>query len=361
MYGLDVDLEADVIGLIKFLEGRRPDGRVVVMPDFIDRFVKLESITQFIEGIREKAALGGGAIHGVEQVMVKGGNAVNTAYALGRLGVETYLITVADRMSSQFLYGVFRDMGWVRVKVVEGRPGYTVALEMSRRGRRVNVMMGYIGDASSFGPESLDGEDWGRVSQADITAVLHWSMNERGTDLAEEVFTKAKEAGGTTFLDPSDISHKHGRVKDLLKRVVEPGLLDILSLNENEVRIVAEVLGQPPFPRDYGVEDILGLLPPLSESLGITLDLHTPLAFCTAKGDRSYLVPTIPVEVLNTTGAGDAWNAADITGFLLDLPPRERLLFANSSAALYISNPRVEPPTFPEITALLKKMGEGSP
>ena len=39
----------------------------------------------------------------------------------------------------------------------------------------------------------------------------------------------------------------------------------------------------------------------------------------------------------NLTGAGDSWDAADIIGHLIELPPQERLFFSNVFASLYIS------------------------
>ena len=70
---------------------------IVVMHDFfLDRIIKLKSREGFIDTLTEKTKFGGGSIRGIPTVDIKGGNAVNIAYCLARLGVKVTLFTISD-------------------------------------------------------------------------------------------------------------------------------------------------------------------------------------------------------------------------------------------------------------------------
>ncbi|TLX69861.1 MAG: carbohydrate kinase family protein, partial [Thaumarchaeota archaeon] len=56
------------------------------------------------------------------------------------------------------------------------------------------------------------------------------------------------------------------------------------------------------------------------------------------------------------TGAGDVWDAANILGYLANLEPRERLLFANATASLYVGNSNGIPPTMREVLSLVTEV-----
>jgi len=100
-------------------------GSIVVMHDFsVDRIIKLESKTQLIDSLYEKANAGGGIIReGVTTTDVKGGNAVNLAYSLAKLGLNIVLFTVADGVGSAILFSVF---SMLKDEPRDKTPEYTV-------------------------------------------------------------------------------------------------------------------------------------------------------------------------------------------------------------------------------------------
>ena len=64
-------------------------GSIAVMPDFfVDRIIRLESKENFFEALTEKARVGGGSVRGIPTTDTKGGNAVNVAYCLAKLGAK---------------------------------------------------------------------------------------------------------------------------------------------------------------------------------------------------------------------------------------------------------------------------------
>jgi ribokinase len=67
-------------------------------------------------------------------------------------------------------------------------------------------------------------------------------------------------------------------------------------------------------------------------------------------------VHAVKVEPKILTGAGDVWDAADIIGYIAGLDPRERLLFANAAASLYVREPTGEPPAMGKVYELIERV-----
>jgi sugar/nucleoside kinase (ribokinase family) len=83
--------------------------------------------------------------------------------------------------------------------------------------------------------------------------------------------------------------------------------------------------------------------------LGSRVDLHTPAfsaTFIDGQRERVLCASTPPLKV---TGAGDAWNAGDIFAQGIGFGHKERLVFANATAAAYMRKPDLEPCSLTEI------------
>src|SRR5437899_11457586 len=116
-----------------------------------------------------------------------------------------------------------------------------MAFETQQSCTRVNNMVSDPGSLSQFGPEKLRQDDKTLISEADFVCVLNWNQNQRGTDLAEKVFSIAKNEGkAVTFFDPGDPALRVGEIEGLNERVLTPGLVDVLSVNENELMHLAK-------------------------------------------------------------------------------------------------------------------------
>ena len=50
------------------------------------------------------------------------------------------------------------------------------------------------------------------------------------------------------------------------------------------------------------------------------------------------------------------WDAADILGYIAGLDPKERLLFANAAASLFIRDPSGEPPAMNKVFELVDRI-----
>ena len=117
-------------------------------------------------------------------------------------------------------------------------------------------------------------------------------------------------------------------------------MIDILSINDNECNSLLFELDLNSFSlcNKYNRNNIQLAVQGLAKKLGIFIDLHTRYGCACSNGDEVFFAYNIKnIVVRNLTGAGDSWDAADIIGHLIELPPQERLLFSNTFAALYIS------------------------
>lgn len=326
---------------------------VVVMHDFfIDRIVRLNdpNLDRLFSAATSKIEAGGGSIRGIEQAEIRGGNAVNVAYALSRLGARTCLITIADELGSAMLKNTFSSLRNSKLLILGGRPGYTVSLEVSREKRRANVMVSDVGDAADFGPARLGKRELRAIGSAGAVVVVNWASNLKGTELALRAFRRTRK-GALCYLDPADFSSRREEFVRCLEAL--SGLLDVLCINENECRMLMESLGMEPLPRDYSGEDVGNAAKSLAERLSLTVDVHTPLGAATSVGRETSFVQTFEVDIRTATGAGDVWDAANIIGYLCKMDASERLLFANAYAALYISSSDMSAPRLKEVSRFI--------
>jgi ribokinase len=331
-------------------------GSIVVMPDFfVDRVIRLDSKEKLASAFEEKARNGGGSVRGVPTMDIRGGNAVNVAYALAKMGAKVTLFTVADDIGAAMIRQVFSQFGdRATLRIAQGRHGCTTAFEFPHDGSKVNVMVSDIGDNASYGPDKVGSkDDQAILKNADAVMVLNWASNQKGTELAEHAFKSSPSA--IHFLDPADISSRKQEFRDALFKLGT--ITDCLSINENECDHLANALGlDTPLGSTYGPDDVKKTAAKIAESVGITTDLHTRIGAAWSNGKEAEFVHAVKVEPKILTGAGDVWDAADIIGYIAGLDPRERLLFANAAASLYVREPTGEPPAMGKVYELIERV-----
>jgi ribokinase len=344
------------VAIIEKLRQLRIAGSIVVMPDFfVDRIIRLESKEKLFDALAEKAKRGGGSVRGVPTTDVKGGNAVNVAYCLAKLGIKVALFTVADETGATMIRQAFSQFGdRATLRIANGRSGLTTAFEFLHEDTRVNVMVSDIGDNENFGPEMIGSEaDRAILKNADGVMITNWASNKKGTELAEFAFRNSPSA--FHFIDPADVETRKQDFRDSLGKLAT--MTDCLSINENECNSLADALGiAHPLGSSYGAEEIKAAARMIAERVGISTDLHTKAGAAWSNGKESAFVHAIKVDARTLTGAGDSWDAADIIGYLAGLDPQERLLFANCCASLYVRDPQGEPPAMNKVFELLERV-----
>jgi sugar/nucleoside kinase (ribokinase family) len=304
---------------------------VAVMHDFfVDRLVHPRSMAALFAEVRAKANEGGGGIHGVAQEELRGGNAVNLASALARLGARTLLITHSDRAHLGVLEEAFRGVD-AELRVKRSPPGLTVAFE-----ERVNVMLGDGGGASDFGPEMIDEEDWEALERSRVVCSVNWAANRRGTALLAALRRRlGKEK--PIYMDPADFRDRASEFRGVLSRIAKEGLVDWVSMNEWEGAESARLLGVSASGREE-------LCLALARRLRVVFDLHTAGGSCTSEGTEVASAPVRQAKALRLTGAGDVWDAGAIYGRLKGMDEEERLAFANRMAGVYLRSREGRPP-----------------
>ena len=314
---------------------------VTLLPDFfLDHVLRFKDFDGAIEEFSRIYHQGGGNFPIENQMLISGGNAANTALALAKLGVKAHLIAKTSELGTTFIKKFLEKNGvdTSRVKT-DGELSTTVALEFEGR----NVMLSYAGSLSNFSFDELDEEDLDLIASSDVVCVTNWVLNKRGTELAEKVFSLAKENDVRTFFDMGDPFSRKEDLPELVKKVLSSRVLDVLSLNENELKWVSNSIG-------IKQQNIQKILEELQNTIYPRIDVHTK-DFSISNGIE---ISCFRVEKRISTGAGDAWNAGNILGDLLGFKDDERLLLANATAACYISDPPNHP-TLEKLRELLTK------
>lgn len=330
---------------------------IVVMSDFfLDRIIRLSSKEEFLNNLAEKARFGGGSIRGVPTEDIKGGNAVNIAYSLARLGANVALFTVGDEIGSAILHQTFLEFkNSVDLFIARGNHGRTTSLEFLSGDAKFNLMVSDVGDNADFGPEKVNSEEHLKIlGNADTTVVANWGSNLKGTQLAEYVFENSSKA--LHFIDPADIESRKEDFQKCLELISEN--TDVLSINENECNSLGKAIGVGTLiPEHYEPETVKNAAKVIADNIRISTDLHTRKGAAWSNGREVEFVHSIRVEAKTLTGAGDVWDAADVIGYMAGLDSRERLIFSNASVSLYIRNSSALPPRLEEVFDMLERIG----
>ncbi|MGZ4946564.1 MAG: carbohydrate kinase family protein [Halobacteriota archaeon] len=336
------DVKRELIEILTELDLRVTNKlHVVCTPSFyLDHFIQVDDLNAFCGQLQTKYKTGGGNIPGFVQNVLSGGGAVNTAVALSHLGLSSHFIG----RTSEFGYDVLKffarksGMDVSHVKT-DGRLGQTLAIEIGEQ--KINVMLNDVGSNYDFSFDSLRDSDLELIESSQLVAVHDWGTNVvGGTDLAARTFEYAKQYNVKTYFDSADPSPRASELPELFERVIANKNLDILSMNQNELR---QHVGEPSIERAIAFK----------RRATPRIDYHTP-SFAASMDDNVTFFPAYNVELRRSTGAGDAWNAGNIFGELLGLTPAFRLCLANAVAGYYVSSKRAVHPTVDDVIAFIK-------
>ena len=174
------------------------------MPDvFIDRFLKIENIEKFTSEIYEKSKVGGGSIRGYEQRDIIGGNAINFAKTISKLGGNVNLFVIGNEFIKRDIESLFGSEK-SNINIIEGRPGYTTALEIQNENNKVNIMFSDVGDLKKFNGDELDNEELENIAESNASVIVNWSSINEGNKLIKKIFSNRKNSNSINFLDLAD-------------------------------------------------------------------------------------------------------------------------------------------------------------
>jgi len=221
--------------------------------------------------------------------LVLGGSAAIMAHGAARLGVRTRLTAaVGSDLFGTHVREALAGADVFGLKTVGAPTGLSVILS-GPADRAILTLPGAI-DSLTAGDVSLDGVAHLHVSSYFLLPRLAAGL--------PEVFVRARAAGVTTSLDTNwDPAGRWAGVRELLP------LTDVFFPNTAELAA-------------------LGVAAPDLAATGTTVVVKEGAAGARAwwPGGGTCAVPARPVEVVDTTGAGDSFDAGFLAGFLAGEP-----------------------------------------
>jgi sugar/nucleoside kinase (ribokinase family) len=247
------------------------------------------------------AAMGAG-------IEVSGGSAANTISGIASFGGRAAYIgrVFDDQLGAVFAHDM-RASGVVfrSAPATDGPPTGRCLIVVTPDAQR--TMNTYLGSSEFFGPEHVDSD---LIASAQVT-FLEGYLFDRPE--AKEAYWKASrvahEAGRRVSLTLSDtfcVERHRTEWRDLVADQV-----DILFANEHEALAL------------YEVDTFEEALAAARADVEIAIITRGPAGSVVARGDELEVIDPHPVEVVDTTGAGDLYAAGFLFGFTHDQPLAE--------------------------------------
>jgi len=251
-----------------------------------------------LERAREIYALMGPATE------MSGGSVANTIAGFANLGGSS---TYIGRVKADQLGGIFnhdmRSLG-IDVRLRAGEDGLPTArshVMITEDGQR--TMATYLGACTQLGVADITPETIGTPKAALIEGYV-WDLPE-GPALTQKAIEIAKQSGTTVVLSLSD-SFCVERHRDSFEHAIRNGV-DIVVADEDEV---AALVQQASF------DDALESLEDYDNLFAIT---RSEKGSVIVHGDERVVQAATPVhDVIDTTGAGDAYTAGFLYGWVND-------------------------------------------
>lgn len=242
-----------------------------------------------------------------------GGSAPHVSVGLSRLGLKVALVSlVGTDFLGQWALAQLRESGietkLVRTSATE-KTNLTVAISYGVE----RAFVTYLADDPSLLLEELD---WDTLASARLLHVAGFYGFER----QQSLFEKARSFGLMLSWDVGWMAvREHASdIRHLLP------LVDIFLPNEAEIKALTD---------EGNIEAALAKIANQKTLTVVKLGEKGALAFNT-KMRQIIHQPGIPVEVIDTTGAGDAFAAGFIFGYLMNRPVETCLLYGNICGAL---------------------------
>ena len=290
----------------------------------------------------------GETVLGRDFQMIPGGKGANQACAAGKLGAGA----VAVRMIGRVGYDVFAD----HLKASLAAAGVDVSAVHASRSQPTGVALIWVDRRGQNSIVVASGANHA-LAAADVEAMRHVFRGaslalfqlETPLDTVSAALALAREEGLRTMLDPAPAQPL---AAELLARV------DILTPNETEALML---LGRP----------LARVLSHEAPELAAALRKLGPRSVVLKLGDQgsyysgdsgSFHTLAFPVEVRDTTAAGDTFNAALAVALAEGQAMERALLFANAAAAISVTRlgAQASAPTRAEVDRLTEPRPSGS-
>jgi ribokinase len=271
----------------------------------------------------ERLPLPGETILGHGFRTIPGGKGANQAYAAAKLARNGTAVRMIGRIGADSFGKALKDnLAGIGVDVravleTDSEPSGVACIHVDGAGQNsITVAPGANGVLSAG---DIDSERWALEGARCVLLQL-----EVPIEAVVEGLREARRRGAIGILDPAP-------ARALSKDILE--LVDIATPNENEACVLAGVPPQRVSPidaaalgnkiRDLGVRSVV-------VKLG-----DRGCVYCGA--DRTFVAPPFPVRPVDSTAAGDTFNAALAVALVEGAGMEDALRFANAAAAISVT------------------------
>ncbi|HIQ82343.1 MAG TPA: ribokinase [Candidatus Pullichristensenella stercorigallinarum] len=260
----------------------------------------------------------GETLTGTSFSTIPGGKGANQAVALGRLGVPVRMAgSVGDDAFGESYLRNFRENGvdTALVRVCKGQTTGTASIEVNAEGENhIIVVPAANGECDMQWLE----ETLPALANCDIFLLQH----EIPLPVVFEAIRRLHALGKTVILDPAPAA---AVPEDVLS------MIDYITPNESELRAITPTLGA-----DADVQARVSYLLGLGVGCVINKSGGDGAYVATRAGGIKH-VPGFKVKVVDTTAAGDTFNAGFAAGLALGLPLEESVMVGNAAAGLSVT------------------------
>ena len=269
---------------------------------------------------------------------IAAGGSFITAESMRRLGLRVGLaVQLGHDLFSSFIRSEIIKSG-LQEDLIDERQGPDRAITVSLSFPADRAFASYIDTPDGEGARRETPGRWTRAARS--TRCLHFTSIREAMDF-EALIEGAREGGALVSMDtqciPEPLSSE--RTRRLL------GRMDIIILNRSELVDLTEA-----GDLDKAISMVAAHVPEVVVKLG-------PDGSVARSDGHRYEAPAIAVDAVDTTGAGDCFNAGYIFGRLRDRPVDWSLRAGNTCGGLSVTRPGGAAAT-PDRATLLKELGE---
>jgi ribokinase len=263
----------------------------------------------------DRQPLMGETILGDKITFLPGGKGANQAVAAARLGARTAMIGAVgnDAFGQQLIADLDREgINTNAIKIVDGEATGLASILLAQGD---NCIVCISGANAHCSPEDID-RNLAVIQESDMILL----QMEIPLDTIRYAITTAKRLGKKVILNPAPAQPLP---EDLLRQVdyLTPNLSELLILLEKSEGDVTE-----------HIEQLLAV-----EVDHVVVTLGDEGAMFAGKDGLKGQIPCHKVNVVDTTGAGDAFNAGLAVALAVNKPLKEAVAFANATAALSVT------------------------
>jgi ribokinase len=297
------------------------------------KIVIVGSFNTDLTSYMERMPRPGETVSGRKFVTGPGGKGSNQAVAAARLGADvTFIGRVGQDVFGDLALKTWEQEGINTRYVVRDPEHATGVAPIFVDDTGENSIVVVLGANLNIQAADVDAAA-DLIAQADIVL----TQLEINYDMVAYALQAAKQRGVKTILNPAPAGHLPAEVV---------ALADFITPNETELEVLS---GKSGLTAEQAARSLL------------THDGQTVVVTLGAQGaqyvrqDATGVIPTFKVNVVDTTGAGDAFNGGLAVALAEGKPLTEAIAFANATAALCVTRPGTAPsmPRRDEVEALL--------